>query len=169
MAVTQKSNLILKIIASLTNGLDLGDVVDNLSLDWTVNFGDGAGANAAQQIWHDQRTLNASATENLDLAGSLTNAFGTTLTFTKLKGLFVKAASGNTNNVNVIREGTNGVPLFLALGDGIPVKPGGWFAWVDPSAAGVTVTAATGDLLTFTNSAGGTAVTYDVVIIGATS
>jgi hypothetical protein len=127
----------------------------------------GTGSGSANMIFSDTRTLSASGTEDLDLAGSLTGAFGNTLTFARIKAVIVSAASGNTNNVNVTRPASNGVPLFLAAGDGIPVKPGGTFCWVAPDATGVAVTASTGDLITFTNSAGTTSVTYDVVIIGA--
>jgi hypothetical protein len=87
----------------------------------------------------------------------------------RIKAILVKAASGNTNNVNVSRPASNGVPLFLAASDGIAVLPGGAFLWVAPNAAGVAVTAGTGDLLTFTNSAGTASVTYDVVIVGASA
>jgi hypothetical protein len=118
--------------------------------------------------WHDQRTLGASATEDLDLFGSLTSVFGTTINFTSLKGLFVFAASANNaaNNVNVTRPAANGVPWLLAAGDGIALKAGMWIAWFDPSANGAAVTTGTGDLITFTNSAGTNSVTYDVFLLG---
>ena len=45
----------------------------------------------------------------------------------------------------------------------------GKFIWVAPDATGIAVTASTGDLITVTNSSSGTAVTYDVVIIGASA
>jgi len=69
----------------------------------------------------------------------------------------------------VVRDSTSGAPLFLAAGDGIPVKPGGMFWWHDPSAGGVAVTPSTGDLLNLVNSGAGTSVTCDVVIVGASS
>ena len=139
---------------------------DALNLDYSKVFSSGTGANQGNMWWHDQRTLGVSATENIDLAGSLTSAFGTTITFTSQKGIFVYAAAGNTNDVQVTRPAANGVPWLMAAGDGIALKPGAWMAWFDPSANGPTVTAGTGDLITFTNSAGGTSVTYDVFIFG---
>lgn len=157
-----------QIIASYTSALDLATVAAPLNVDKTIRMATGVAAGQADRIFHDQRTLAASATENLDLAGSLVDAFGATITFVKLKGIYVFAAATNVNNVNVIRETTNGVPLFLALSDGIPVGPGGEFRWVNPQ-NGVTVTPGTGDLLTFTNSGAGTSVTYDVVLIGTSA
>jgi len=163
------SDFTVRAICSLTNALDLSTPVDALSLTQRIQLTNGTGANQADMLWHDERTLSASATEDLDLAASLTSSFGATLTFARIKALIVVAASANTNNVQVTRPASNGVPLFLAAGDGIPVLPGGVFAWVAPNAAGVAVTADTGDLLTFTNSAGSTSVTYDVVIVGASA
>jgi hypothetical protein len=163
------TDLSLRLAANLTNPLDLSTPADALVKAITLALTSGTGSGQANMLWHDQRTLAASATENLDLSGSLTNAFGATQTFARIKLVMVTAASANTNNVNVIREGTNGVPLFLALGDGIPVRPGGVFLWACTDSTGVAVTNGTGDLLTFTNSAGSTTVTYDVVIIGASA
>ncbi|MEU8278243.1 hypothetical protein ACFYOK_37250 [Microbispora bryophytorum] len=155
--------------ASLTNSLDLQTASAPVNFAQQINFAQGAGAGAAETIWTDTRTVEASATDAIDLAGSLTGPFGTTLTFTKIKGVIVRASAANTNNVNVVRDSTSGVPLFLATGDGIPVKPGGLFVWLDPSAAGVAVTPSTGDLLNLVNSGAGTSVAYDIFIIGATS
>lgn len=45
--------------------------------------------------------LAASASENLDLAGGLTDDFGATLTFTAIKEIIIHASSANTNNVLV--------------------------------------------------------------------
>lgn len=148
-----------------TNPLDLVTGRAPLDVLQEISLGDGTAANQANRLFSDRRTLAASATENLDLAGVLTDAFGASLTFVKVKAILITASAANTNNVNVSREATNGVPVFLAAGDGVPVLPGGVFLWVAPG-AGVTVTPGTGDLLTVANSAAGTSVTYDVVILG---
>lgn len=167
--MTLVSDLTVKAVCTLSRTLDLGTVSAPLSLLERIRLASGTGADQADLLFHDTRTLAASATEDLDLAGSLTDALGTSLTFARIKGLIVAAAAGNTNNVNVTRPASNGVPLFLAASDGIPVRPGGVFAWFAPDATAVAVTGGTGDLLTFTNSAGSTSVTYDVVIIGASA
>jgi len=168
MALT--TTIDLSIVAALTSALDLSTPADTLTYPKRISLSSGTGSSAADMLWHDQRTLTASATEDLDLAGVLTGTLsGAALTFARIKGLLVVGATGNTNNVNVTRPASNGVPLFLAAGDGIPVKPGGMFLWIAPDSTGIAVTAGTGDLLTFTNSAGSTSVTYDVVIIGASA
>jgi hypothetical protein len=167
MALSTK--LTTSLVATLTDALDLSTASDPLSYATTYNLTSGTGASQADMLWHDRRTLSASATEDLDLAGVLVNGLGDTQTFARIKMVVVGAASGNTNNVNVTRPASNGVPLFLAASDGIPVRPGGMFLWVATDATAVAVTAGTGDLLTFTNSAGSTSVTYDIILIGASA
>ena len=114
-------------------------------------------------MFKDTRTLAASGTENLDLAGVLVDAFGATATSAEIIAIYVKAAAGNTNNV-VIGNVTNGFVGPLGATGTYTVSPGDFF--LATSRAGWAVTAATADLLKITNSAAGTPVTYDVVIIG---
>jgi hypothetical protein len=160
-------NLSLKIDSKLLKNLDLSQADDPVLINLLLNLSNGTGAGQASQHWHDTRSLAGSATEDLDLAASLTNAFGVTLTFTKVKLLYVRAATTNNvaNNVNFQRATANGVPLFLAALDGVSLAPGAIFLYYDPT--GVTVTAATGDLFTVTNSAGTNTVSYDIFIAGA--
>lgn len=163
------TNMRLSLTSTLSSALDLVTSRAPLTYESTIDLASGTGANQADKIFADTRTLAASATEDLDLAGVLSDPLGASLTFARIKAVLIKAASGNTNNVQVTRPASNGVPLFLAAGDGLAVRPGGLFLWVAPDATGVAVTAGTGDLLTLTNSAGSTSVTYDVIIIGASA
>lgn len=167
MALT--SQITLSADCTQTSALDLVTATVPLAFSQRIRLATGTGANQADKLFSDTRTLAASATEDLDLSGSLADAFGTTFTLARVKAVIVTAAAANTNNVNVSRPATNGVPLFAAAGDLIPVRPGGMFCWVAPDATAVVVTAATGDLLTFTNSASGSSVTYSVVIVGASA
>lgn len=161
----------IRLVASLleTSDLDLVSASAPLELSERWRLASGTGANQADKIFSDTRTLAASATEDLDLAGSLAGALGGSVVFAKIKAIYIKAASGNTNNVNVTRPASNGVPLFLAASDGIPVRPGGAFFWIAPDSTAVAVTASTGDLITLTNSSSGSSVTYDVIIIGTSA
>lgn len=164
---SQVSQLVLKVLATLTNALDLSTPTDALSKDYSINLGDGNGANQANQVFHDSRTLAASASEELDLAGGLTNGLGATVTFTKIKALLIRASSGNTNDVLVGGAAANGfIAPFGDATDVIKVKPGGTLFLAAPDAAGYAVTAATGDLLKVANSAAGSGVTYEIVLIG---
>lgn len=128
----------------------------------------GTGNAQADKVFAGTRTVAASSTDALDLAGTLLDPFGVTLTIVKLKAVLIRAAAANVNNVRLNRPATNGVPLFLAASDGIDILPGGLILWVAPN-TGVTVTPATGDLINCDNSGAGTSVTYDVVIIGTSA
>lgn len=163
------TSVAVSVSSSHIKSLDLGNATFPIALTQTVNLLNGTGAGQADLIFTDTHTLTASATENLDLAGSLTDAYGATVTFARIKAVIITAASANTNDVQVTRPASNGAPLFLADGDGLSVRPGGLFAWACADATGVAITAGTGDLLTITNSAGTTGVTYTVIIIGASA
>lgn len=166
MATSLTAKVGLSVSASYSNPIDVGTPIYEPSYTPTWAFTDGTGADQAKAIWSDTRTLTASATENLDLAGGLTDVFGNTITFTKIKAISVAAASGNTNNVVVGGAGSNTFLLFSDATDKLPILPGGGFFYVAPNATGVPVTAGTGDILLVANSAGSTSVTYTITILG---
>ena len=134
-----------------------------------AKFGDivlsqGTGNNQASKVFADQRSLNATTAEDLDLAGgSLPDPVGVALTFATVKALLVRSADAN---VGVLRVGgdANFVPLFGAAADFIIVNPGGTLLLVAPL-TGYTVTGGSGDIIQVENT-GASAATYDIIIIG---
>ena len=153
--------------AALTKAIDLSTANTPLSYRKTIAFADGAGANQAQYLFSDQRTLAASAGEDLDMAGSLVDIYGATLTFAsvKLMAFHVPAAAGA--GISVTAKATNGFVTWVgAAGDAIKVLPGGLAVFIAPAANGYAVTAGTGDLITVTNLDGAASVTYDVILMG---
>jgi hypothetical protein len=167
MSVTAEVRL--SVTGRHVSALDLGSAVLPFTLAASESLISGTGAGAVDRVFTDERTLGASATEDLDLAGVLTDFQAALITFAKVKGIFIQAADGNTNNINISRPaGATGVPLFLAISDGFVLPPGFCFAWFG-SGAGVVVTPASGDLITITNAAGGTSVTYKVIILGTSA
>lgn len=168
--MTLSATIKATISAQHTKVIDLGTASMPIELLKALTLTDGTGANQADRIFTDTRTLSASANEDLDLAGgSLVDVFGNALTFARIKALFVTADAGNTNNVNVSRPAANGVPLYLAAGDGEAVHPGSCILKAWPGVTAIPVTAGTGDLINFANSGAGTPVTYTVIIIGASA
>lgn len=153
--------------ASLTGSPDLGRSGYDLDEVMTVRLRDGTGANQANQMFTDTRTLAASATESLDLAGGVTNGLNVTVTFTAIKLIRIRAAAANTNNVVIGGASSNAfVGPFVDATDKISIAPGGLFEILNPSAAGWAVTASTGDLLLVANSSSGTPVSYTIEIVG---
>lgn len=153
-----------------SNVIDLATGELDLSLTGTITFTDGAGANQVDRLFSDRRTLAASASEDLDLAGVLTDAFGATITNARIKAIVIKASSANTNNVVVGAASSNAfVGFFGADTHTLAIKPGGFLVIAVPDATGWAVTAGTADLLKIANSGGTTTVTYDIAILGAAS
>lgn len=165
MTTALSATIEARIKAKLTNAGDLSDEASTINELFSLALADGTGTGKANAIWSDTRTIAASSSENLDLAGVLADAFGNALTFTKVKAIMVKAAAANTNDVHVGGAASNGFTApFADATDIAKVKPGGVFLWVYP--AGATVTASTGDILKMANSSSGTGVTYDIIIVG---
>ena len=160
----------------LSSALDLVNVLASINLTAGTAFDNGVAAGQVDKMFSDTRTLAASASEDLDLTGTLVDAFGATITMARVKGLLIRAAAANTNNVvvgaNVAANawGTLFGPTG-ASGGTVTLRPGAFFVvgCGSADATGWTITAGTGDLLHVTNSAGGTSVTYDVVVIGCSS
>lgn len=169
MAASLTTTFKLDLKATLSEALDLGTRSFPTVLEKLHNLANGTGAGQADLVFSDERTIAASGNEDLDLSDVLVDAFGNTITMVRLKGIIVVADAGNTNNVLVGRPASNGVPLFFAANDILVVRPGGTFAWLDPVGSGIAVTAGTGDLINFANSAGGTGVTYKVILIGTSA
>lgn len=165
------SSLTVQLGAALTRVDDIGSTArDDLLWNFAKSLANGTGANQADRVWRDQRTLAASANEDLDLAGALTDALGGSAVFARVKAIVVRASDANTNNVVVGGAASNQfVGPFGAGTHTVAVKPGGIFAVFAADATAWAVTAGTGDLLRIANSAGSTAVTYDIIIIGASA
>lgn len=159
------TKILVRVRATLTGVGDQGTPQVPIELLQSLALLTGTAASKADLIFSDQRTLAASATENLDLAGVLTDLLGNVLTFVKVKWIFAKAAAGNTNSV-IIGNGTN--PFVGGFGAGThtwTIPPGG-FIFAAAPVSGWTVTAATADILKIANSGAGTSVTYDINIGG---
>ncbi|MBP5930190.1 hypothetical protein F3K39_19180 [Streptomyces sp. LBUM 1479] len=163
--------LAVSAFAELTQALDLGSGKAAQSLSRKMSLASGTGAGKADRVFSDRRTLAASATEDLDLAGVLLDAFGQAITFARVKGLIVAATAANTNNVVIGNASSNAWAALLGATGTAIIRPGAFIALGtgEADAVGYAVTAGTGDQLKVANSAGGTPVTYDIHIIGASA
>jgi len=170
MALT--TSLRLGLSAALTGTSDFGAPSSNPTIDIRYDTTDGTGANQADIIWTDERTVASASNDDLDLNGVLTNAFGQTVNFLELTGILIVNAprSGAANTTNLtLGVGTNPVTGYLGgttptVG---PMRPGHVFLeWNSENAAGIcAVVASTGDILRIANSSGASA-TYQIWLIG---
>jgi len=141
-----------------------------VSLDPAASYTDGTGAGQANKWYLNYRTLAATTNDDLDLAGVLTDPFGSTLTFTAIKSIFVAIDYGST-----AYDGTKSLTIGPGSASNFFAGP---FAGTNPTqtfdkffiacigtAAGWTVTAATGDILRIRNP-GASSVSYLIWIQG---
>ena len=143
-------------------------IVDGNSISLIKSMGSGTTAGLADLKWDDRRTVNDAANDDLDLAASLTDSFGASLTFVKIKGIAVYNRNTTAGHNLVIGGGSNTFSSWLgATGDTITVGPEGLFVLWNPSLAGYAVTAGTGDILRLTGSGGN--IVYDIAIIGTSA
>lgn len=129
----------------------------------------GAGANAINEEYIAVRTLAGGASENLDLAGSLTNFFGETITFARIKAISIELLTTTTStSIEVGGAAANQfVGPFGAANDTVEVLNGGALAMFSAGATGWTVTAGTGDQLKILNNDGANTATYRITLYGA--
>lgn len=155
-----------KVRGTLSKAVDSGTASFPVNIGQVLDLVNGTGAGEANAIYHDAFSIAASGSASYDLAGALTDALGQATVFSAVKAILLIADSTNTNNV-VLGNGAN--PFVGPFDDGtatITLKPGATLLVTDPSAAGWTVTAGTGDILKLANSGAGSAVTGTIVIIG---
>ena len=134
-----------------------------------LELGSGTGASNCDIEYLGQRTLGASANETLDLRGGLTDAFGTTLQFVSVKGIWIKASSSNTNSVIFKPAAADSFLIgFGAAAHQFTIPPGGVFMVTYPTTGWAPGAAATDDIY-FENSAAGSSVVYDLHIVGSTA
>lgn len=168
MAVT--ATLRMSADFSQTGGNDYADRLKDV-ISKTLSLADGTSANQADLMFVDQRAVATASNDDIDLAGTLTDAFGVVITFAELVAIMVINApiSGAANTTDLtIGAGSN--PFLGFLGGTTPtigpIKPGGSFMLFAGDAAGIgTVTAGTADILRIANSSGATA-TYQIILIG---
>jgi len=136
-----------------------GDLARTVAQDIT----NGSASNQATTLFSDYRPITNGGTDNIDLAGSLVDAFGNVVSFTKVKAIILESDAANTVDITV-GNGTN--PFqgpFGAVTHTLALSPGGLIVLMAPQ-VGWTVVAATGDILKLL--AGAANVNYRIHVIG---
>lgn len=175
--LTSKFTLLVNSVLRNTVGVQSCDGIFDRASAFT--WASGVGADSADKIYTTTitRTHGAPAGD-LDLAGTLTDIFGSTITMARIKALFVFAAAANINSV-VVGGGVS-APITTMLFDyvatvaaqpAIKVRPGGVLALIAPQATAYVVTATTADKLQIASGDedGTTSVSCDVVVVGASA
>lgn len=137
----------------------------NLALE-DLTMLDGTGSNLIKFVFRDQRTLAATTNDDLDLYGSLVNAFGSAINMAKLKFFFLENLS--TTAADVLHIGAAGAApvstIFANTSDIKIVGPGGIELWSNPI-DGYAITAASADILRIRNP-GANSISYNLYLAG---
>lgn len=156
IAAQIQKNISITTLGPLNCGIDLNAVIAN-----------GTGAGQVDAVYSKRLTIADSGTPtDIDLAGSLTDPFGDTVTFAEVHVLFVRNNS-TANTLSVGGDAAAVSTLFGNANDLVKLRPGGWMciACDAADATGYAVTGTTADVLQFAISAG-TNETCDVIILG---
>lgn len=171
MATSLAVQLALTLSWQQTNAADLSTPRDAAALSLDDELTNGTAIDTADVLWHDRRTLAATTSEDLDLAGSLVSALtGAAVTFAKIKCILIKNRSTTAGYILAVGGASSNqfINWVANSSDIVNVGPNGIFMLWNPSLAGYAVTASTGDLLKINNTGGGS-LDYDIVLIGTSA
>ena len=164
------------------DALDLSTPKDDDLISLLKSLTNGTGSDNVNRMWHDRRRLSqSSGTDSLDLSGGLTDIFGNTITFSKIKVLFVYnkgVRSGSTwvqtpgQDILVGGAGAAGFAWASWLNNNQDaeerLRSGGILLTTCPE-EGWPVSPGTGDILQITwdgSAASGDDIDYDIFIAG---
>ena len=158
----------LKLTQTKTTGGISGNV--NLDFDFADALADGVGLDQCDLLYGAKAvSLSGSGTNNLDVAGTLSDFYGTTITAVKLKFFYFKNLSTTAGDtITLGNHASAALLLFGAAAHTVTVGPNGVFMLWEPGLAGITVTASTGDILKILENSGN-ANTYDIAFGGTSA
>jgi hypothetical protein len=151
------AQILLSILAHETASGDISRTLRATPATYSLSLSNGTGANQAQVVWSDARTISASETLNLASLADTRDGATVTVAFTAVKTVYVR----NTHDTNTLRIGGTTLGAF----DGLPagffrsLPPGGCYLMTSPSDAGMT-----GISAQFAPASG--EVTYELILIG---
>lgn len=154
----------LRINADVSGNNDLGNPSFRPELEALLQFLGGTTADKVDIIFSDERSVNASSNDDIDLSGVLADAFGATIAAVEIVFIAIKNLS-TSQTLTIGVAGTNPwVTMWAASGDGIKVFPRGVFMNAAPDASGLgAVVGGASDVLRVANGSGSAAL-YEIII-----
>lgn len=163
-SVTSKVNL--SVTALLQNAIGLASASASIEKTLIVNVASGVGANQADRIYSEAaKTISVST--NIDLSGSLLDAFGAACVFVRVKALLVTVDAASVSNLVVGGNANAALIGFTTAAHIITIRPGGALLIFAPDATGYPITGGTGDILQFAPS--GASALFDYAVLGASA
>jgi len=154
------AQILLSILAHESSSGDISQTLRATPATYSLTLTDGTGANQAQVVWSDARTIAAGQSELLDLGAlpDTRDAAAVTVAFSQVKLIYLRNTS-TSDSLSIggsISNAFGGLPLSSPR----TLGPGGCYLMTAPSASGFG--SATGAL--FAAPAG--AVSYEIILIG---
>lgn len=171
-----ETKVVMKLISVATTDLDM-DVTPStdVAFSYIDSLADGTAANQADIVWFDAATQVADATDDIDLAGGVTDVFGSTITMARAKCLFFKNTS---TTASVLEVGPHadaaGWQAGLTSSGGATgnearsVSPGAAFMIWAPGATAWAIGGGATDVLEVFESSS-LASAYEIAVVGATA
>lgn len=154
MALT--AQVALSILAHETSSGDLSRTLRATPANYALTLTDGTGANQAQVVWSDSRTLAGSSEAlNVKALEDTRDGAAVTVSFSAIKLAYIRNSSANQILLY-------GLPIGLTVGAVLALKAGGALLQVAPTAEGLVTETGT-QTITVAADAG---TTYDIVLIG---
>lgn len=150
-----------QIEATLTKDVDLSSAGASVKFSpgTRLSFANGTGANKANMAYADTGTVAASGSASFDLT-ALTNAFGDSIDFSKIKAVLIENTSADDADIEISGN------FFGTEVASLVVSPGGSFMLVLPDADGRAVTDTTADEITLTNASALVSAGYSIFLLG---
>jgi hypothetical protein len=169
MATTLSTSLKTSVNWTYTDTTNaLANTTNSGSVSYSKTLSDGANAGQANRMYMATGTIAGAGTLSIDLAASLANVFGSTITFARVKGFYFNLTS-DTTSTSVTLGGAGSNPAILWFGnvnDTESVRNDGVSVHWCTDATAWAVTAATADILLITNADATNTATYKLFIVG---
>ena len=153
---------------------DLSTVIDSSRLEYAGSLADGVGADQADVLWHDERTIAAAGNDDLDLTDLTSALFSSTVTFGLASVKAVLVVNTETSGPAVLRVGGAGAVAgafgapFAGDQDAVVEVPADSGLLLTNKTTGWPVADGSSDILRIANP-GASAVTYRIAILGTSA
>jgi hypothetical protein len=157
-----------------SNGQSVGAATSQSQLNLNLATTSGTSANNADLLYVTSGSITASGSLNIDLAGSVLDFYGNTLTFARVKQfvILLQAATGQATSV-LVGNGSNAFVNWCGANTHtVRIRAGtagGGFALGTNDSTGYAVTANTGDILKILNEDATNAAAYQISISGCSA
>lgn len=161
MATTLTLNSLVSFYGTYGSDADIEEAVSSIFPRYLQTYSNGTGSSQANTWWADTISLTTGDT-NIDLTSGLTDRFGNSLTFTKIKEIHIFTSASSAAAVNISGNFLS-VVMIIYTSQFIVLPPGGSWSHRVP-VSGLPVTNNVADTLTL--AAATATATADLILVG---